>query len=311
MRIFERLTVLIIPSSDAEIISLRLPGGALALFFSVFLAGLVGLGTCAFQYVGQRHRDATISQLRNDNGSLGREVSLIRDSITRLGGDLDRLAEFEREIRVASGLPAIDPQVARLGIGGPAGVTLRGGLATGAVMSGAPCEVDRDEVEQLLRQARFRRASLAQVAQVLTLRKETLERTPSILPISGGRVTSHFGTRADPFTGEEATHEGVDVSGPRGAEVVATAAGVVVATHARTGYGLTIEIDHENGIHTIYCHNSKVYVRPGDCVARGAAIAAVGSTGRATSPHCHYEVHEDGSAVDPSRFILSSKTIYD
>jgi len=308
MRLFERLTVMIIPSSDAEIISLRLPGGALALFFSVFLAGLIGLGTCAFQYVGQRQRDATISQLRSDNDDLGREVSLIRDSITRLGGDLERLAEFEREIRIASGLPAIDPQVARLGIGGPRTPAAGGALAAAASANG---EIDRDDVEGLLRQARFRRASLAQVAQALSLRKETLERTPSILPIPGGKVTSRFGTRTDPFTGEEATHEGVDVSGPRGSDVVATAAGVVLATHARTGYGLTVEIDHENGIRTIYCHNSKVYVRPGDRVARGAAIAAVGSTGRATSPHCHYEVHEDGSPVDPTRFILTSKTIYD
>jgi len=311
MRLFERLTVLIIPSSDAAIVSLRLPGGALAAFFAVFLAGLIGLGTCAFQYVGQRQRDATISELRTENDALGREAAIIRDSIARLGGDLERLAEFEREIRVASGLPAIDPQVARLGIGGPANPAMHGALAAPAFVSGAAGEIGRDDVEGLLRQARFRRASLAQVAQALTLRKETLERTPSILPVRGGKLTSRFGTRTDPFTGEEATHEGVDVSGPRGADVVATASGVVVATHARTGYGLTVEIDHENGLRTIYCHNSKVYVRPGERVGRGDAIAAVGSTGRATSPHCHYEVHEDGAPVDPSRFILQSKTIYD
>jgi murein DD-endopeptidase MepM/ murein hydrolase activator NlpD len=284
------------------------PRGAVPVVCVVFLAGVIGLGTCVFQYAGHQRSVATIERLEGEKQALDREVAMMRDTVERLDGDLDRLAEFEREIRTVSGMPEIDPQVARAGIGGPAPiVSTEGALAAG----GGEFALDRGRVESLVRQARFRRASLEQVAQVLTHRKETLVRMPTILPVADGSITSHFGKRIDPFTGVEACHEGLDISAARGTCVVATAAGRVVCAQRQTGLGLAVEIDHQNGLKTVYGHNSRVFVQPGQWVERGETIAAVGSTGRATSPHCHYEVHEEGVAVDPSRFVLNPAIVYD
>jgi len=306
MRLFDRMTIVIIPRGGPGWLSLHVPGGVVPAVCVLFLAGVIGLGTCVFQYAGHRRSVATIEHLESENDALDREVAMIRDTVERLDGDLDRLAEFEREIRTVSGMPAIDPQVASAGIGGPAALL----SADGAIATGG-ADFDHEHVESLVRQARFRRASLAQVAQVLTHRKETLGRMPTILPVPDGSITSHFGKRLDPFTGVEACHEGLDISAARGSRVVATAAGRVLAAEPQAGLGLAVEIDHQNGLKTVYGHNSRVFVQPGQWVERGDTIAAVGSSGRATSPHCHYEVHEEGVAVNPSRFILSSGIVYD
>jgi murein DD-endopeptidase MepM/ murein hydrolase activator NlpD len=308
MRLFDRMTILVIPTRGPGWLSLQVPGGVVPLVCVLFLAGVIGLGTCAFQYAGHVRSVATIERLETEKNTLDREVALMRDTVDRLGGDLERLAEFEREIRTVSGMPEIDPHVASAGIGGPAPLL----CVDGAVPAGGgEFGLDRERVESLLRQARFRRACLSQVAQVLTHRKETLGRMPTILPVADGRVTSHFGKRIDPFTGVEACHEGLDISAARGSNVVATAAGRVVCAERQSGLGLAVEIDHQNGLKTVYGHNSRIFVTPGQWVERGETIAAVGSTGRATSPHCHYEVHEEGVAVNPSRFILNPGIVYD
>jgi murein DD-endopeptidase MepM/ murein hydrolase activator NlpD len=113
------------------------------------------------------------------------------------------------------------------------------------------------------------------------------------------------------MTGESGIHQGLDIGSVRGAAVLATAAGRVILAEERTGYGLTVQIDHGNGLHTSYSHNSQVLVHVGERVERGQRIASVGSSGRSTAPHCHYEVVRDGIPIDPARFILNSKIIYD
>lgn len=123
-------------------------------------------------------------------------------------------------------------------------------------------------------------------------------------PIKQGWISSPFGRRTDPFTGQLAWHSGIDfATAATGADIVSVAAGVVTATGDREGYGLAVDINHGNGYVTRYGHAEKVLVEVGDIIAKGQAIALVGSSGRSTGPHVHFEVYKHGRVVDPASYI--------
>ncbi|HEY7725430.1 MAG TPA: M23 family metallopeptidase [Anaeromyxobacteraceae bacterium] len=118
-----------------------------------------------------------------------------------------------------------------------------------------------------------------------------------------GRLSSGYGLRADPFTGLPAAHRGVDLAAAEGTGVGAALDGVVRSAGDRAGYGLAVEVDHGNGLSTLYAHASELLVRDGERVTRGQPIARVGRTGRATGPHLHLEVRQGGRQVDPARAL--------
>jgi murein DD-endopeptidase MepM/ murein hydrolase activator NlpD len=122
-------------------------------------------------------------------------------------------------------------------------------------------------------------------------------------PIGKGWLSSYFGVRKDPFTGMPAMHKGVDFAGEEGADVVATGAGVVTWADKRFGYGNLIEIDHGEGIVTRYGHNKSLLVDVGERVTKGQVISKMGSTGRSTGPHVHYEVLKRGKQIDPLPYV--------
>ena len=129
---------------------------------------------------------------------------------------------------------------------------------------------------------------------------------PSVHPVANLAFTSNFGIRSDPFRGSAAMHAGVDIPGPVGTPVYATADGVVDRAQRAGGYGNLVEIDHGKGIQTRYGHLSKILVTDGTRVHRGQLIALMGSTGRSTGPHLHYEVRIDGHAVNPVPFLTTA-----
>lgn len=129
---------------------------------------------------------------------------------------------------------------------------------------------------------------------------------PSVQPVDKLAFTSNFGIRTDPFRGTAAMHAGVDIPGPVGTPVYATADGVVDRAERAGGYGNLVEIDHGKGIATRYGHLSKILVDPGTHIHRGQLIALMGSTGRSTGPHLHYEVRIDGHAVNPAPFLTNA-----
>ena len=127
--------------------------------------------------------------------------------------------------------------------------------------------------------------------------------TPAGWPVRKGWISSRFGERKDPFTGEREHHGGLDFAGTRGTEVLSVASGVVTWAANQTGYGKTVEIDHGNGYSTRYAHSEKLTVNVGDHVTAGQVIALMGSSGRASAPHVHFEVMKNGSRINPARFV--------
>lgn len=126
---------------------------------------------------------------------------------------------------------------------------------------------------------------------------------PAGRPITKGWLSSYFGVRTDPFTGKRARHYGLDFAGSEGGDVVAVAAGVVTFSGPRYGYGNMVEINHGNGFVTRYAHNKSNLVQVGDVVKKGQVISLMGSSGRSTGPHVHFEVLQNGKVVDPLKYI--------
>lgn len=126
---------------------------------------------------------------------------------------------------------------------------------------------------------------------------------PTVMPIAIGLISSAFGMRTDPITRSRAFHEGQDFAAPIGTPILAAASGIVIDARSHPEYGQMIDIDHGNELVTRYAHASLLLVRRGDLVRRGQQIALVGSTGRSTGAHLHFEVRTAGVAVDPVRFL--------
>jgi murein DD-endopeptidase MepM/ murein hydrolase activator NlpD len=120
---------------------------------------------------------------------------------------------------------------------------------------------------------------------------------------TGGVVTSTFGLRRHPLSGRRSMHKGIDIAGKHGSDIVAMADGLVIFSGRKSGYGKIVEVRHPDGLETRYAHNSKNLVSEGDLVTKGQVIAKLGSTGRSTGPHVHFEVRRDGEALDPMRFL--------
>ena len=141
------------------------------------------------------------------------------------------------------------------------------------------------------------------VSDAVALRQAYLMRLPSQRPIAGADLVSSFGNRRDPFTARYAFHAGMDFAAAHGTPILAAAGGRVEVADHRPDYGWMVEIEHGNGLRTRYAHASKLLVKRGAIVRPGERIALVGSTGRSTGPHLHFEVLRDGAAVDPRRYL--------
>lgn len=161
------------------------------------------------------------------------------------------------------------------------------------------------EMQRLAGLLADREDKLSLLEQVLMNRGVLAEVTPSGRPVKKGWMSSGFGKRTDPFNGKKSYHRGLDFAGKRGSEVVAVASGVVTRAKRVAGYGNVVELKHADGYSTLYAHNQENLVKPGDVVTKGQTIALLGSTGRSSGPHVHFEVHRDGKIVDPLRFVRS------
>ena len=189
------------------------------------------------------------------------------------------------------------------------GVPAQGGPAAEATDLMAEAELDDFMVsfDGLSNQLDDREQQLAVLESLLMTRNLEDEVFPAGFPAEKGWLSSFFGTRTDPFTGRPARHDGVDIAGKLGTKILAVASGVVTWSDERYGYGTMVEINHGNGYVTRYAHNSENLVQAGDTVKKGQSIALMGSSGRSTGPHVHFEVLRNGVVVDPAKYVRSAR----
>ncbi len=158
-------------------------------------------------------------------------------------------------------------------------------------------------ISSLNQQLTSREAQLDVIEEVIMNRQLKSDSIPRGRPIKSGWLSSNYGMRADPFTGKLAMHKGKDFAAKEGSAVIAVANGVVTWSGTRSGFGNLVEINHGNGYVTRYGHNAELLVEAGDRVVKGQSIATIGSTGRSTGPHVHFEVLKNGQQVNPSKYI--------
>ncbi|MEL6768303.1 MAG: peptidoglycan DD-metalloendopeptidase family protein [Pseudomonadota bacterium] len=153
-------------------------------------------------------------------------------------------------------------------------------------------------------------AALSEKLERVNLMEFAATKVPFALPVVGGRLTSAYGPRRDPFRRNRTSmHHGIDIAAPHGTPIVATAEGIVTFVGRQRGYGIVVEIRHAFGFETLYAHLSKARVKLGQRVERGTRIGDMGSTGRSTGNHVHYEVRINSKAVNPMKFIEAARDV--
>jgi len=162
-------------------------------------------------------------------------------------------------------------------------------------------------LDELALQIDDRQRQLEVLEQVVSQRELKQAVSPAGRPIGEGWLSSYYGKRTDPFSGRQEMHKGIDFAGKMGSDILATAAGVVSWAGKRYGYGQLVEIAHGNDLVTRYGHAREILVKVGDRVEPGQKIALMGSSGRSTGPHVHYEVLKNGEQINPTKYVRASR----
>ena len=302
-----RWTVVLVPhdSEPSKIVEVSYRVVKSALAAAVFAAGVA---LCVGYVTISRTVDLSKSaRLAQENARLEQQLGELNGRLTGLVDTLSRISQRDARIRVLANLDPIDPQVRAAGIGGPTVAPAEAEVG-GAVRRSNDIRVD---LNALIRRANLLASSFQEAADSLSVHSERLAATPSIMPTQGWLTSAFSSMRAHPILHIARPHEGIDVTAPLGTPIEAPAAGVVRDAGWESGYGNTIVIDHGFGTVTKFAHASKILVREGQRVSRGQRIALVGNTGLATGPHLHYEVHVNGRAVDPLRYVLPEHVVTD
>jgi murein DD-endopeptidase MepM/ murein hydrolase activator NlpD len=298
-------SLLFVPHKNGKVLEVKISYRILVLLF-VGLLLLLSSSLFLLWNASERAYDKLrLSRLEKENRYLTAKQDELNSVISDLKGQMAELIDKEKQVRMVFGLPEVDDQIRRLGVGGP--------VTDDPVKIGPGAQqanLAEIELDKLLRQARFEKDNFEQIYSSLVDRKEILDHTPSIRP-SAGYLSCGFGMRIDPFTGKKQFHRGVDLAADIGTPVHATADGVVRSVRRDVGLGKLIQIDHLHGYSTVYAHLSRISVKRGQHVQRGDVIGAVGNTGYSTGPHLHYEVRYQGRAKNPYKYFLGNEYVVD
>ena len=294
----------------AQARTLTLSNRRIALYAGVavltFLLLASGIAALVVRYAAQSRSPMLRSIVDGgETGADARKDRYLRENLNamavKLGEMQARLMRLDALGGRVSGLAGIDPQDFDF-----KSVPPRGGSAPLDARQNTMAEL-KAELDRVALDVDQRSDYLNAVETELINATLKSKMMPTIQPVDVTYNASGFGVRLDPFTGTQAFHQGIDFVAQTGTPIVAAAGGVVIASEWHHDFGNMIEIDHGNDIETLYAHASKVYVRVGDIVKRNQHIADVGSTGRATGAHLHFEVHVKNMPQNPEKFLHADR----
>ncbi|MCC6859832.1 MAG: M23 family metallopeptidase [Bryobacterales bacterium] len=261
----------------------HIPQKVVYVVLTLALLGCLSLFGFVSSYARMAWKVANYNSLREEAEGLRERYQALQKVVNQTNEQMATLQLFANEVSVAYGI--------KQKLEGPSGISLEGRLV--------PTFQESLEEYSFLRTSNFSRFDRNYA------RWWHANVKPSLWPVNG-RLMGHFGQRTDPFSGEGAYHTGVDISAPSGTPVRATADGVVTRAERFSGYGRLVIVDHGGGVQTYYAHLSQYSVIPGQEIRRGEPIGAVGSSGRSTAPHLHYEVRIGQAPVNPYRFLAKA-----
>lgn len=282
-------TLIVLRDQGTEVRKFRLTSLQLQLVAFAVAAGFIGVAVSGWLFWTTRSDRRVLERIRSENQALRHSNEQIEQRIAALSAQLGETEERTRRLAIVAGLDSVSPP-GEGGVGGGFPEPLTMGEQIGDL------ETRNQEVVILL----------GEIEQQLGENFKLVSSTPSITPVAG-ILSSRFGYRLDPFTGERSLHAGIDLSAPPGTPVHATAAGVVVRTLQGGPLGRSVTIAHGFGFSTLYGHLARIQVSLGQRVSRGQIVGLVGNSGRATGYHLHYEVHRHGRPVDPLQYMLDRR----
>ena len=277
----EYFVVVLAHSLHGRLRRVHIPHHAVYVITVLALVGSFTIFGFVASYARMVWKVANYNALKRETDGLRTRYQSLQRLVTQTNEQLASLQLYAREVSIAYGI--------KQKLDGPADISAEGKL----VPSFAESLQDYNFLRSVNSVALEGRRHIRSVSQ------------PSLWPVNG-RLLSTFGERDDPFSGEGEFHKGVDISAPAGTPVRATADGVVIFSDWSTGYGRLVIVDHGGGIETYYAHLSRFFAFTGQGVRRGEVLGEVGSTGRVTAPHLHYEVRLGGAPVNPYRYLAKS-----
>ncbi len=295
-------TILIVPEKVAKVRRLQLPRRLLQ------ISGALGIALFLFSiylmvdYINAKNKMGEFRNLREEAKNQKIQIRQFASKIDDLEREMTRLRQFDTKLRIITNLEKPMRGAKGLGIGGSSRELeqslLSPGIRQELLISRMNHELERLKDETSLQEQRF-----IELHELLENQRSLLASTPSVWPTRGW-ITSGFGYRIYPFTGEKKMHDGLDIATARGTTIIAPAEGIVTFVGTEGTYGKMLLVNHGYGLVTCYGHCSEIFVKPGQKVKRGEKIAAVGDTGISTGPHLHYEVRVNGVPVDPENYLL-------
>ncbi|TDF93861.1 peptidoglycan DD-metalloendopeptidase family protein [Paenibacillus piri] len=330
-----KLTFVIIPEAEAHasVTRVKMSRGALC----AALLGMMLLSATAAYWYGasfhsaaakpafKAHRSDSLSRLEQDLNDKNKTIDRLQLEVFQLSrqaaevrSQIEQLKQLEHELMKLTSKGAVNSQAAS-GAAADAGVQLAGSSRIGGMngMGGPLHPVTARQMGMLLQTAAGSFTALKQEIAELQLRwmqskhvmlaqQEQLQRIPSLWPTRSHRVTSAYGYRKDPFTDKPSFHRGIDIAGKMNDPVYASAKGTALTVGYDKFHGHHVVIDHGNGMRTWYMHLNGILVKRGETVERGQHIGMLGTSGRSTGPHLHYEIVSKGKSTDPSSYLPRS-----
>lgn len=312
----KKLTIVLIPDGNTATRQVRLPQ---ALFHLAFFFGILVSAACGFvalDYLQLRALRQSYQTVASENEGLKGEARVLMQNLEDVKGSLRRVQDYTtklgeltslkvKQFSKKTGIGPLSPEeYSSVKKSAEAGrIAENGYVPLGLNLDKLVFRPVLDRLAGINREATDHAFELQRLLSTLSQQKSLLQSIPSAAPVDGW-ITSGFGVRVSPFTGEKTMHAGIDIAAPVGTPILAPADGVVIFTGAKAGFGNFIMIAHGYGVVSRYGHNHQNMVQPGQRVARGEQIATVGETGRSTGPHVHYEVMINGKVENPQKFIL-------
>ncbi len=325
------ITLYLITGDEKETFKVRLPYAYFKISLFFILVVVVSLMAGLIDYFGLLAQSLENRKLRLENLDLQKQFQTVEVKLESLQSAMDRVTQMTHKLRLITDIelkdrpeklnfpayqiadadtqnkdePRLSPEeIERLSqndeTSNPVN-PMKGEVATRRSGSNYTTLVIR--IDQAVKDSNLKEQSVIELWELLSDRQSLLASTPSIKP-ARGPIGSRFGYRLDPINGRQKMHAGLDITGPPGTPVRAPADGIVSFAGWDETYGKLVSIDHGYGVLTRYGHNSQIFVQIGQKISKYDVISAIGSTGRSTGPHLHYEVRVNGVAVNPSNYVL-------
>jgi murein DD-endopeptidase MepM/ murein hydrolase activator NlpD len=298
----EYYTVVFLSGPHARIRTLHIFKSAIRSVLLSFLGLLVISVYFVHNYNDVKGKERELQSMREELMQQKAEVQNYALNLIAYKRQMFLLRDLDTKLRQAVSLGPRNKSQQLLGIGGPDELGLQNLAAIGEKKQDEALKEMHQEVTQLKEAASKQETSMQILIEYFEDKRSLYASTPSIWPIRGW-VSSPFGGRTSPLTGKMQFHEGIDIAAQVGTPVAAPADGMVIKAEFEAGFGNMVELSHGYGLKTIFGHNSRLNVEPGQHVKRGDVIAYVGDTGSSTGPHLHYQVKFNGLPVNPDHYL--------